>query len=297
MERLVAVLGLEARHEEGRRDARLARAARAADAVHVGVEVVLGQVELDDVRDVVDVEAARGDVRGHEDVAAPLLEALQRRLPLGLGPVAVDVLRAEFGLGQLALDPRRDVLLLDEDDGLLARRQHGQQQLELRPLVRRGRVDQALLDGRDGRAHAADGDLGDARPVEVRARDLLHRRREGRAEHQGLALPRRRELGDDLAQLGLEAHVEHAVRLVEDGEPDALERHEGPAVARPLEEVDEAARRRHEDLDAPGQARQLAPRVRAAVAADAPVLARLRRVERELHGLVGDLRRELARRG
>ena len=46
-----------------------ARAARAADAVDVGLGHV-GQVVVDDVRDAVDVDAARGDVGGHQHPAS-----------------------------------------------------------------------------------------------------------------------------------------------------------------------------------------------------------------------------------
>ena len=57
---------------EGDRLARLAGAGRAADAVHVGLGV-LGHVVVDDEREGLDVEAARGDVRGDEelDLARP----------------------------------------------------------------------------------------------------------------------------------------------------------------------------------------------------------------------------------
>src|SRR6185503_4550435 len=49
------------------RDAGLARAAGTADAVHVGL-IVLGDLVVDDVGDVVDVDAPRGDVGGDEHV-------------------------------------------------------------------------------------------------------------------------------------------------------------------------------------------------------------------------------------
>src|SRR5215210_665398 len=65
------------------------RAARAAGAVRVAVGL-LGRVEVHDVRDVVDVEAARRDVRRHERPHLPCVEARQRTLALRLPLIAVD---------------------------------------------------------------------------------------------------------------------------------------------------------------------------------------------------------------
>jgi hypothetical protein len=58
---VAGLLGLDERDP----DAGAARAARAADAVHVAL-AVLGRVEVDHVRDAADVDAAGGDVGGHE---------------------------------------------------------------------------------------------------------------------------------------------------------------------------------------------------------------------------------------
>jgi len=44
----------------------------------------LREIVVDDVSDIVDVDAARGDVRGDEDVIAALLKASERRGALGL---------------------------------------------------------------------------------------------------------------------------------------------------------------------------------------------------------------------
>src|SRR5690242_5705822 len=72
------------------RDAHAARAGArgAADAVHV-VLGLRGGVEVDDVRDAGDVDAARRDVRGDEGVDPAGLEARQRPLALGLRLVAM----------------------------------------------------------------------------------------------------------------------------------------------------------------------------------------------------------------
>ena len=64
------------------------RPAGAADAVDVVLRV-LRHVVVDDVADVRDVEAARGDVRGHEHLEAAVAEAAQGLLAFALGAVGV----------------------------------------------------------------------------------------------------------------------------------------------------------------------------------------------------------------
>ena len=76
------------RAEERDADAGPAGAARAADAVDVALAVGR-RVEVDDVRDAVDVDAAGGDVGRDERVDAPGLERGERLLALALRLVAV----------------------------------------------------------------------------------------------------------------------------------------------------------------------------------------------------------------
>ena len=78
-----------------------AGAAGPADAVDVVLRVPR-QLEVDDDRQVLDVEAAGGHVGRDEDPDVARLEALQRARPLGLRPVAVDGHRVEA----LAIEPR-----------------------------------------------------------------------------------------------------------------------------------------------------------------------------------------------
>lgn len=63
--------------EKGGGEASLAGAARAPDTVHVVVDVG-GQVVVDDVADVRNVETASGDVCGHEDRSATGPEGAKR---------------------------------------------------------------------------------------------------------------------------------------------------------------------------------------------------------------------------
>ena len=51
---------------------------------------LLGQIVVDDMRDVIDVDAARGDVGSDEYTAITIFEALERVIPLALRAVSVD---------------------------------------------------------------------------------------------------------------------------------------------------------------------------------------------------------------
>ena len=80
-------------------DAGRAAAAGAADAV----DVIVGmprRVEVEDVADALDVEPARGDVGGDEDVDMPVLEQVELGDPLRLFHVAMDFAGLEPGLFQ-----------------------------------------------------------------------------------------------------------------------------------------------------------------------------------------------------
>ena len=82
---LVTLAGADERHP----DAAVAGASGAADPVDVGL-MVGGRVEVDHVRDAVDVDPARGDVGRDERIHTSGLEARERPVALALGLVAVD---------------------------------------------------------------------------------------------------------------------------------------------------------------------------------------------------------------
>src|SRR5699024_1406008 len=69
-------------------DTRVAGAAGASDAVDVGL-LVLRALVVDHVGDVVDVDAAGGDIGGHEHVDLALVGGFQRLFALCLAAVAV----------------------------------------------------------------------------------------------------------------------------------------------------------------------------------------------------------------
>src|SRR5438093_9476742 len=84
----VARLGLLLGEDERDRLAAASRTASAPGAVHV-VLVLARRIEIDHVRDVVEIEAARRDVGGDECRHLAALEAGERALACSLGHVAV----------------------------------------------------------------------------------------------------------------------------------------------------------------------------------------------------------------
>ena len=256
--------------------------AGAADAVDVALGVVR-DVVVDHVADAVDVQAAGGDVGGHQDVQAAVLELVDGALTLVLRDVAVDRGSGESAGAQLLGHFLGLVLGAHEDD-------HG---LELGDLEDAGERVQlvavrgqqvALGDVRRGAGLALDGDLH--RVVEVLLGDAAdavgHRRGE-----QGDLLVVRGVLEDALDVL-LEAHVQHLVGLVEHQVAQV-----GDVQRALLQVVDDAARGAHDDLGAAAQAGELDAVGLAAV--DRQDLDAAEVVGEGLEG-VGDLQGQFTRR-
>ena len=103
-----------ARDDEQDRLARAPRPAGAADAVHVGLGVV-GDVEVDDVADAIDVEPAGDDVGGDEDVERAAPELVDLALALLLRHVAVHRLGGEAARLELLGELDRRALGAHED--------------------------------------------------------------------------------------------------------------------------------------------------------------------------------------
>ena len=142
-----------ARRDEADRVAGASGAAGAADAVHVRLGVGR-DVEVHHVADALDVEAARRDIRGHQDVELARLQLVDGALALHLGDVAVDRRGGVAAGAELLGELLGDVLGADEDD-------HALEVLDLEDAgegvdLLRVRDDQvALRDGRRGRASSS----------------------------------------------------------------------------------------------------------------------------------------------
>ena len=162
-------------------------------------------------------------------------ERVQRPLPLALVAVAVDGRGLDPGPGQLLREPVRAVLGADEEQrppraaGDLGRDRH---------LVLRGQDQHPVLGGSGvsrGRHRVQRG------ITDIAGHQLADPAVEGGGEEHPLAVGRGQV--DDLGDRGHEAQVGHVVRLVEHGDLDVGER-EGM----PFQQVDEPARRRHDDV-------------------------------------------------
>ena len=256
-------------------------AAGAADAV----DVVLGdvrQLEVDDVRQLVDVDAARRDVGRDEHLQVAALEFGQRPRARALALVAVDRHRGDVVLEQM----------LDEAIGAML---HAREDEHLVPVVVLDEMDQqVLLHLAADRMHllrdrfrglVAARDLDQHRRIQETVGDRLDLVAEGRRKQQALLF--RRQHREHLLDVVDEAHVEHAIGLVEHEDLDVREVERALAVV-----VEEPPRRGDEDVDAAAQLVDLRLHADAAEhhhAGELGVLA------------VGanaflDLRRELARR-
>src|SRR4051812_8852622 len=192
---------------------RVARGARTAGPAD-SMEIVLGderQLVVHDVREVLDVEAAGRDLCRDEDRRPAGLEVVERPDPGALALVAVNRGRGDPVAGKLLRESIRAVLGASEDERLLDPAAPDEMCEEVALA--------GLVDGED--------DLRDELSRGVPRRHLDHRRitqdavcelpdlvGEGCREEQCLA-PRREEV-DDLADVADEAHVEHAIRFVED---------------------------------------------------------------------------------
>ena len=221
---------------EADRHAAGTRARRATNAVHIRLGLH-GQVEVEHVRDAVHVQAARGDVRGHQHRRAAAAEGVQRLGALALRLVAVDRVAGDARGAQALHDLVGAVLGLGEHHGALHRifAQQVRQQIH---LARTLDGVQALVDalhGAGGRRHRHFN-----RMVQQRVGQLADLGRHGGAEQHGLALGRHRR-GDATDGFD-ETHVQHAIGLIEREELDAAKIDQSL-----VHQVDQATGRGHQD--------------------------------------------------
>ena len=94
-------------------------APRAADAVDVDL-LVFGALVVDDVRDVVNVDATGCDVGGDQDVDLAVTEGAQRLLARALAEVAVQRADREAAGGQVFAEAGGGALGAAEDHGAAA---------------------------------------------------------------------------------------------------------------------------------------------------------------------------------
>ena len=226
------------------------------------------------------MDAPCHDVGRHQGIGLPLGEGIQSPLPLPLGAVAVHrngphamgLQLPDHAVGP-ALGPaehERLSVLLNQ----FGRDRHTFGPIDLPEVV--GDVALRLLGRLDG-----DPD----RVMLVVADDRLHLAADGGREEEDLAV--RRGLVEQAAHRGEEAHVGHAVRLVEHDRRDVVETHVAP-----LDQVFEAPRAGHDDVDALVQRAHLVAVAGAAEDGDDPLAV----MPEEAADDIVDLRGQLARR-
>ena len=228
---------------EGDRGALLARAAGAAGAVQVRL-VVVRAVPVDHVGDVVHVDAASRDIRGHQHVDLAVAEGPQGLLTGALTQVAVQWGRCETARGEILGDLVGLPLGAHEHDRQTAATglQHPGHHLDLVELMGAvhdlldvrlgaGQITRVMGPDMGGLDHEAAGQ-GQDRP------------RHGRREQHGLAL--RGHSAQQLLDVLEEAQVQHLVGLVQHRDP-----HLGEVQVLLAHQVDQAAGSAHHHLDAP----------------------------------------------
>ena len=208
---------------DGDGGALLAGASGAADAVDV-VLVVAGHVVVDDVIDVVDVDAARGHVGGHQQRDAGGLERVHHAGALGLVQVAVQRLGGDAVAHEVLGDLLHHRLGVAEDHaqlGLVG----AQQQVQRVQLAAHGHVHVDLADVLQ--RHLLAVDLDHVGLGEVGLRQLQDGIGHGGGEEHRLA-GLRHVLQDRLDVLA-EAHGEHLVGLVQHHQLHVRQRQRAPA--------------------------------------------------------------------
>ena len=188
----------------------------AADAVDV-ILAVVGQVVVEHDLDVIHVEAAGGDVGGHQELEPAFAELGHDPFAHGLGDVAMefvgrvapgDEVFHEFihhHLRGAEYNAARDVVEVDQP----AEHLHFVAPVHLVVNLLNLRHRQGLR-----------LDLHRHRVAREALDELRNGGRHGRGEKDGL--PLRRRLAEDLADVVHEPHVQHPVRLIEDHHPDLI---------------------------------------------------------------------------
>ncbi len=222
-------------------DSAVSCAACAADAVDVVLGIV-GEVVVDDVGDVVYVDAASGDVGGDHDVDIACAEAFE----------CFDALVLRDGSGEEGAVDAVEAELVEEALGVVAavdEADHAARVVALEDVEEKGEL---LIFGDDiddlfdciyGDVFRFDDDRGRvAGPGGCEAANIVA---EGCAEEERLPFIFVRGGVDDGAHVGDEAHIEHAVSFVEDEDFDAAQVEVAAAF-----EVNEATGRCGDDVHA-----------------------------------------------
>ena len=223
------------------RDAGRARAAGAADAVHVVLRLV-GEVEVDHVLQALHVDAASGHVRRHDDLDLAVAERVEHLEALVLVHVAGEHLDVDAAYLERLVDVLGRALAVAEHDRARVRMERDVVVEDGELVLRLDDVDD-LLHGVGGvRLGLHLGLVGLLHPVH---REAHHRVVERRGVEHRRALLLRRQVAHYAPDVG---HVEHAVSLVDDERIDVREVDDAR-----LYEVEETPWGRDQKVDGSGE--------------------------------------------
>ena len=196
---------------------------------------------IDDVRDAVDVEAARRHIGGNQHVIAPAAEPFDRLRALLLGSIGMQRCRLQTEGCKLPREPLGARLRAHEHE----HRTISASEKFRQPL--------GFFGGRHGLDRVRDAlgrtsGIADLHVLRV-ADDLVgqfhHLFRHRRGEEERLARGRIRQRLHDAADVGPEAHVHHAIGFVEHERIQLVEPHRLAAHV-----IHQSARCRHDNVDA-----------------------------------------------
>lgn len=229
---------------EGNRDAVLSRAGRASNPMYERFGDV-GKVVIENMRNVVDVDAPGGDVRCDQNPNLFRFEISQGFLSAVLAFVAVNRRAFDARFFEHPDDFVRAVLCPRKDENLFHFGMFEEHFLEKRALSPFVDAVEFLSDAFDGRALRGDFDADGIR-AQNRCGELRDFGRHRGAEKE--VLPVRREKRDDFPNVVDESHVEHSVRFVEYKVLQLLEAYDALR-----DEVEKTSRSRYQNVDALGK--------------------------------------------
>ena len=246
------------------------------------VLIILRNVVVDHQRKVIDLKSAGCHISGHQEAGLALLELVQGLLPLGLREVSGEVVRVIAVVPEPCAELLRHVPAVREKQGGLRgvcgkKLQEQHELLGLRHMVK---LLGYALDSYLVRLKVDLGRVVHELPCEVAD---AHLKRGG--EKQGLPCALVRQKAEHLLDIGIEAHVEHAVGLVNDKGVDAL-----CIQLLVLHELKEAAR--SSDIDVTSHLKQLSLVLIAHSAIEDPDVESLHLGAQD-HGIVRYLLRKL----
>jgi hypothetical protein len=184
---------------------------------------VTGEIVVDDVSDIGDIETTGSDRSGYHDGRLPATEHLKGAFSFSLSTIAVDRSCGEIGVEEEVGQGVCSALRFDKDECQAARR-HGVQNVEEDgAFVHVFHVLDLLRDIFRGRSDSPDAQE-DVVLQKVAGEDL-NVAGECRREHEGLTIVDTGHVFalDDPTDLGFETHVKHSICFIEDQEFDVCQ--------------------------------------------------------------------------